>query len=87
MPESPFRRRSDQSFLNVNTTPSADCYLDGRLIGATPLSLVPVRAGTHTLKFVSATDSITRTVSVSVSAGETKNVFQRLQGAERRRRE
>lgn len=39
-------------FLVVSATPWAELYVDGRLVGNTPVVDLPVAAGTHTLRLV-----------------------------------
>ena len=60
-----------EGFLNINSIPPSICFVDGKQLGATPKMRVTVAAGAHQVKFVSANQA-TKTVSVTVKAGETK---------------
>ncbi|MGC4087603.1 MAG: serine/threonine-protein kinase [Polyangiaceae bacterium] len=78
LPDSPFKRSGRQGFLNIDSVPSSDCYLDGRFLGKTPQTQVPAAAGSHGVRFVSSAEGIDRTISITVTAGETRSVFRRL---------
>ncbi|HEV3189167.1 MAG TPA: PEGA domain-containing protein, partial [Polyangiaceae bacterium] len=67
-----------EAFLNINSIPPSTCYLDGRSLGSTPRVHVSVRPGTHTVKFINAEQGLTKSVSVSVGAGETKPAVAKL---------
>ena len=60
--------------LNINSIPPSSVVLDGKPIGNTPQRGVSVSAGTHTVLFVNAEQGFKKQVSVTVAAGETKNV-------------
>ena len=60
--------------LNINSIPPSSVVLDGKPIGSTPQRGVSVSAGTHTVVFVNAEQGFKKQVSVTVAAGETKNV-------------
>jgi len=60
--------------LNINSIPPSSVVLDGKPIGNTPQRGVTVSAGTHTVVFVNAEQGFKKQVSVTVAAGETKNV-------------
>jgi serine/threonine-protein kinase len=66
------------AFLNINSLPASTVTLDGKTIGATPRLKVPVMAGTHTVLFVNAAESLKKSVSVTVTSGETKAVSAKL---------
>ena len=63
-------------YLTVFTVPSSKVYLGGRLLGNSPIAKRQVPAGRHTLKLVSPNGS--KSVSVTVKAGEVARVRQRL---------
>jgi hypothetical protein len=61
-----------EAFLNINSIPASNCFLDGKSLGSTPRMHVSVKAGSHTVKFVDADDGLTKTIFVTVGSGETK---------------
>jgi serine/threonine-protein kinase len=67
-----------EAFLNINSIPASTCYLDGRSLGSTPKMHVSVKPGAHSVKFVDSDDGLTKTISVSVGAGETKTAATKL---------
>ena len=67
-----------EAFLTMNSIPPSTCFLDGKSLGSTPKVHVTVKPGSHTVKFVDADDGLTKTVSVSVGAGETKAAVAKL---------
>jgi serine/threonine-protein kinase len=67
-----------EAYLNINSIPASTCYLDGRALGSTPKINVSVKPGTHTVKFVNTEQGLTKTVTVSVGAGETKPAVAKL---------
>jgi hypothetical protein len=70
---------ADASFLHMNSVPASNVFLDGKLIGPTPVAKMQVTPGTHKVLFVLANDeSVKRTLSVDVAPGATKAVIVRL---------
>ncbi len=67
-----------EAFLTMNSIPPSNCFLDGKALGSTPKVKVTVKPGSHTVKFVDADDGLTKTVTVSVGAGETKTAVAKL---------
>jgi hypothetical protein len=67
-----------EAFLNINSIPPSTCFVDGRSLGSTPRIHVAVKAGTHTVRFINADQGLTKTISVSVNAGETKPAVAKL---------
>jgi hypothetical protein len=67
-----------EAFLTMNSIPPSTCFLDGKSLGSTPKVHVTVKPGSHTVKFVDADDGLTKTLSVSVGAGETKAAVAKL---------
>jgi hypothetical protein len=67
-----------EAFLNINSIPPSTCFLDGRSLGSTPKVHITVKPGAHTVKFVNSDEGLTKTVSVSVGAGETKPAVAKL---------
>jgi serine/threonine-protein kinase len=64
--------RSGEAFLNINSLPPSLCYLDGREVGVAPRVHVSVTPGTHIITFVLPDQGVTKTILVTVEAGETK---------------
>jgi len=67
-----------ECFLNINSRPASTVLLDGRPLGPTPRVKVSVTPGTHTVLFVNAEESLKKSVSVTIAAGETKAVSAKL---------
>jgi len=67
-----------EGFLNINSIPPSTCYLDGRSLGSTPKVHISVKPGSHTVKFVDSDDGLTKSIFVSVGAGETKTAATKL---------
>ncbi len=67
-----------ETVLKINSLPASSIVLDGKPIGVTPQAHVPVSPGTHTITFVNAEQSLKKTISVDVKAGETKAAFAKL---------
>jgi serine/threonine-protein kinase len=64
--------------LKINSLPSSSVVLDGKPIGVTPLPHVTVTPGTHTIMFVNSEESLKKTITVEVKAGETKAAVAKL---------
>lgn len=60
--------------LTVNIHPAAKVFLDGQLVGTTPLLLPKVAPGTHTLRFEEPGGAREKTVKVTLKAGEDKRM-------------
>jgi serine/threonine-protein kinase len=69
---------ASEAFLNINSIPPSTCFLDGRSLGSTPRVHISVKPGTHTVKFVNSDQGLSKTISVSVGAGETKPAVAKL---------
>lgn len=67
-----------EAYLNINSIPPSTCFVDGRSLGTTPRIHVSVKAGTHSVKFINADQGLTKTITVSVGAGETKPAVAKL---------
>jgi serine/threonine-protein kinase len=74
-------RAERDGVLNIDSVPASICSLDGRPLGPTPRLGVPVAPGTHVVRFVTADQRATKTVSVTVGPGETKFAGARLEWA------
>jgi PEGA domain len=67
-----------EAFLNINSIPPSTCFLDGRSLGSTPKIHFSVTPGVHTVKFVNSDQGLSKTISVTVGAGETKPAVAKL---------
>ncbi len=67
-----------EAYLNINSIPPSTCFVDGRSLGSTPRMHVSVKPGTHTVKFVNSDEGLTKSITVSVGAGETKLAVAKL---------
>jgi hypothetical protein len=67
-----------EAFLNINSLPPSTCFVDGKPLGATPKVHVSVTPGTHQVKFVNAEQGLTKTITVSVKAGEVGAAITKL---------
>lgn len=67
-----------ETALKINSLPSSSVVLDGKPIGVTPLPHVTVTPGTHTIMFVNSEESLKKTITVEVKAGETKAAVAKL---------
>jgi hypothetical protein len=67
-----------EAFLTMNSIPPSTVFLDGKSLGSTPKVKVTVKPGSHTVKFMDADDGLTKSVTVSVGAGETKTAVAKL---------
>ena len=77
-PAAPAAAAGGECFLNINSRPASTVLLDGKPLGPTPRVKVSVTPGTHTVLFVNAEESLKKSVSVTVAAGETKAVSAKL---------
>lgn len=77
-PAAPKPAAGGEAFLNINSRPAASVVLDGRPLGPTPQVKVPVSVGTHTVLFVNAAESLKKSMTITVAAGETKAVSAKL---------
>jgi len=55
--------------LRINSRPWSQVYVDGHLVGNTPLLNFPVKAGSHKLKLVNPQLGMKKSLSVSVKSG------------------
>jgi serine/threonine-protein kinase len=66
------------TFLNINSLPASTVVLDGKPLGPTPKVHISVTPGSHTILFVNAEQSLKKSITVDVKAGETKAAFAKL---------
>lgn len=64
--------------LRVNSMPWSQVYLDGQLLGNTPLQGVNVAPGTHSLRLVNPQFSMIKTRTVKLAPGEVVTLVERL---------
>lgn len=76
--EAPAAAAGGEAFLNINSLPASTVVLDGKPLGPTPKLKVSVTPGQHTILFVNAEQSLKKSISVDVKAGETKAAFAKL---------
>jgi hypothetical protein len=57
--------------LMLNTRPWSEVYVDGEHVGHTPVRGLPLRAGHHKIKLENPQMGMSKTISVSIAAGET----------------
>jgi serine/threonine-protein kinase len=69
---------SGKGHLKINSLPSSSVLIDGKPSGQTPLPDVEVSAGTHTITFINSEESLKKTMTVEVKAGETKTAVGKL---------
>jgi serine/threonine-protein kinase len=67
-----------ETVLKINSLPASSIMLDGKAIGSTPQPHVVVTPGSHTVTFVNSELSLKKTITVVVTAGESKAAFARL---------
>lgn len=67
-----------EAVLKINSLPASSIVLNGKPIGVTPQTHVTVPPGTHTIMFVNSEQSLKKTITVEVKAGETKAAFAKL---------
>jgi hypothetical protein len=60
--------------LTVNIVPAAKVYLDGDLVGTTPLVMPKTPAGKHSLTLERTDGTMKKTVTVTLKAGEDKKL-------------
>lgn len=72
----PAARVEEVGYVSFDTYPYTRVSIDGRDVGVTPIVQAAVPAGTHTITFENPQESILRTTTVTVKAGE--NVSRRL---------
>ncbi len=64
----------EKGLLKVDTYPWTNVYVDGKLVGTTPLINYSLPAGAHALRFENEEQGIKSPLSVTIRAGETTNL-------------
>ncbi|MBL8955588.1 MAG: serine/threonine protein kinase [Myxococcaceae bacterium] len=82
-PEAPHKaaaphRVPRRGLLEVRVSPYADVFVDGKLIGTTPLKPIVLSPGTHKVMLVNAELDAHKTVTVTVDAGKKTRVTERF---------
>lgn len=67
-----------EAFLNINSLPASSVVLDGKPLGPTPQVKIKVSPGNHTVLFINSEQSLKKSITVTVGAGETKAAFAKL---------
>jgi hypothetical protein len=71
----------DKAFLNVNSIPPTQAFVDGKLLGTTPREHYAVPPGVHTVSFFDGRRGLARTLTVTLVKGETKLAAVKFQPA------
>jgi len=72
--QEPASNGSMLAFLNIDSTPASLVLVDGASIGSTPKLRFPVPPGSHSVVFLGSGEGFRREVSVTVAAGESRDV-------------
>jgi serine/threonine-protein kinase len=64
--------------LRINTRPWSQVYVDGKLVGNTPLLGLELPAGKHTVRLVNEPMDLTKTISLKIKAGDTVTRLENL---------
>jgi serine/threonine-protein kinase len=65
--------------LHIGARPWAEVFIDGRRVGQTPISGLPLAPGLHHVRLVNGPLDAQRTIDVRLSAGETRYVREDMQ--------
>ncbi len=68
----------DPAFLTINSMPWANIYIDGKLIGSTPISKHKLPAGSYKIQFKNPKSKIDKTIPVELKPGETKRLIEKF---------
>ena len=74
----PRRRRTGHGLLDLNASPWARVYVDGRHLGATPLQGVRLAAGRHLVRLVNPERGLAASFTVHIRRGQTTRKWVRL---------
>ena len=67
----------EPAYITVNSSPWANIYIDGKLIGSTPISQHKLPAGNYKVQFKTK-NGIEKTIPVELKPGETKRIIEEL---------
>ena len=68
----------EPAFLTINSMPWANIYIDGKLIGSTPISKHKLSSGSHKIQFKNPKSGIDKTIPVELKSGETKRLIEKF---------
>ena len=68
----------EPAFLTINSMPWANIYINGKLIGATPISKYALPAGSYKIQFKNPKAGIDKTIPVELESGETKRLIEKF---------
>ena len=68
----------EPAFLTINSMPWANIYIDGKLIGSTPISKHKLPAGSYKIQFKNPKSKIDKTIPVELKPGETKRLIEKF---------
>ena len=68
----------EPAFLTINSMPWANIYINGKLIGATPISKHKLPAGEYKIQFKNPKSGIDKTIPVELKPGETKRLIEKF---------
>lgn len=68
----------DPAFLTINSMPWANIYINGKLIGSTPISKHKLPAGSYKIQFKNPKAKIDKTIPVELKSGETKRLIEKF---------
>ena len=69
----------EPAHLSINSMPWANIYIDGKLIGSTPISMHKLPAGSYKVQFKNPKFGIDKTIPVDLKPGETKRLMEKLE--------
>ena len=68
----------EPAFLTINSMPWANIYIDGKLIGSTPISKHKLPSGSYKIQFKNPKSGIDKTIPVELKPGETKRLIEKF---------
>ena len=68
----------EPAFLTINSMPWANIYIDGKLVGSTPISKHKLPAGSYKIQFRNPKSGIDKTIPVELKPGETKRLIEKF---------
>ena len=70
----PVRPKVGKSSLDLRVTPYADVFVDGRLLGTTPLKPIELTPGVHKLLLVNEALDVRRATQVTLEPGKRQRL-------------
>ena len=68
----------EPAFLTINSMPWANIYIDGKLVGSTPISKHKLPAGSYKIQFKNPKSKIDKTIPIELKPGETKRLIEKF---------